>query len=101
MLGRQPVPLGQDETVAEGVTQCGDMGLERFDGGAWRTATPEQFHEHVGRHDRSAVQPEQREDGARFGAWDCDRQAILPDLREVPKPPAPPVEAYFTQQSSG
>jgi hypothetical protein len=54
----------------------------------------QQLDQRVGRYNRTIVQPEHREDGARFGARDCDGRA------EVPKPPVPSMEAYPRQQSS-
>ena len=47
-------PLGQDEAVAKGATQGGDVGLQSLGGGAWRIVAPEEFHEGVGRHDGTA-----------------------------------------------
>ena len=70
-LGRAQGParaLRQHEAVAQGATQSGDVGLQGLGGGARRIIAPEQFDERVGRHDRTAVQPEHREDGPRFGA---------------------------------
>ena len=62
------------------------MGLQRLGGGARRIIAPEEFHERVGGHDGTAVQPEHREDGPRFGARDGDRQAVLPDLQRPQNP---------------
>jgi hypothetical protein len=56
------------------------MGLKRFGGGPRRIITPEQLEERAARNDRTAMQPEHREDRARFGTGDGDRQAVLPDL---------------------
>ncbi len=50
------------------------------------SSAPEEFGEGVGRDDRTAVQPEHREDGPGFGAGDRDRQAILPDLQRPQNP---------------
>ena len=88
-LGRAQGParaLRQHEAVAEGATQRGDVGLQGLGGGARRIVAPEQLHERVGRHDGTAVQPEHREDGPRFGARDGDRQAVLPDLKRPQNP---------------
>ena len=62
------------------------MGLQGLGGGARRIIAPEEFHERVGGHDGTAVQPEHREDGPRFGARDGDRQAVLPDLKRSQNP---------------
>ena len=62
------------------------MGLQGLGGGARRIIAPEKLHERVGRHDGTAVQPEHREDGPRFGARDGDRQAVLPDLQRPQNP---------------
>ncbi len=72
--------LRQHEAVAERATQGGDVGLHGFDGGPRRLVAPQEFDERVGRHHRSAVQPEHGEDRAWFGAGNRDRQAVLPDL---------------------
>ena len=93
-LGQGPTrSLRQNEAVAQGATQRGDVGLQGFGGGARRILAPEQFDECVGRHNRAAVQPEHREDGARFGARDQRRASRLAGPEEVPKPPAPRLEA--------
>jgi len=62
------------------------VGLQSLGGGPRRIIAPEEFHERVGRHHGTAVQPEHREDGPRFGARDRDRQAILPDLKRPQNP---------------
>ena len=95
-LGGAQGPAGslrQHEAVAKGATQRGDVGLQSLGRGARRIIAPEELHERVGRHDRAAVQPEHREDGARFGARDGDRQAILPDLQRSQNPQLHRVEA--------
>ena len=79
-------PLRQHEAVAKGAAQRGDVGLQSLGGGARRIITPEELHERLGRHDGAAMQPKHREDGARFGARDGDRQAILPDLQRPQNP---------------
>ena len=78
--------LRQHEAVAQSASQSGDVGLKGFFGSARWIITPQEFHERVGRHDGTAVQPEHREDGAGFGARDRDRQAILPDLQRPQNP---------------
>ena len=86
-LGEGPTrPLRQNEAVAQGATQRGDVGLQGFGGGAWRILTPEQFDEGVGRDDRAVVQPEHREDGTRFGARDRDGCSVLSDLERSQNP---------------
>ena len=62
------------------------MGLQGLGRGAWGIIAPEELEEGVGRYDRTGVQPEHREDGARFGARDGDRQAVLPDLQRSQNP---------------
>jgi hypothetical protein len=80
-LGEGPTrPRGEDVAIAERATQCGDVGLQGFGGGAWRVLAPEQFDECGSRDHRSAVQPQHREDGARFGARDRDGRTVSPDL---------------------
>jgi len=72
--------LRQHKAVAQGATQSGDVSLQGLGGGARRIPAPEQLDERVGRHDRTIVKPEHREDGARFGARYCDGRTVLPDL---------------------
>ena len=62
------------------------MGLQGLGGGAWRILAPEQLDERVGRHDRTTMQPEHREDGARFRARDSDGRPALPDLERSQNP---------------
>ena len=86
-LGEGPTrPLRQNEAVAQGATQRGDVGLQGLGGGARRILAPEQLDEGVGRHNGTAVQPEHREDGARFGARNRDGRAVLPDLERSQNP---------------
>ena len=76
----------QDKAVTQGATQRGDVGLQGFGGGARRILAPEQFDERVGRHNRAAVQPEHRENGAWFGARDSDGRPALSDLKRSQNP---------------
>jgi hypothetical protein len=62
------------------------VGLQRLRGGARWIVAPQQLDERVGRHNRAAVQPEHREDGARLGARNRDRPAGLPDLERSQNP---------------
>ena len=73
-------PLRQHVAVTQGAAQRGDVGLQCLGGGPRRISAPEELREGVGRDDRTAMQPEHGEDGARFCAGNSDRQAILPDL---------------------
>ena len=78
--------LRQDEAVAQGATQRGDVGLQGFGGGARWILAPEQFDECVCRHNRAAVQPEHREDDARLGARYGDGRPALSDLKRSQNP---------------
>jgi hypothetical protein len=62
------------------------MGLEGLGGGARGIIAPQELEQRVGRHDRTTVQPEHREDRARFGARDCYRGAVPPDLERSQNP---------------
>jgi hypothetical protein len=62
------------------------VGLQGLGGGAWRILTPKQPNERVGRHHRTTVQPEHREDGARLGARNIDGSAVLTDLERSQTP---------------
>lgn len=72
--------LGEDEPIAQRPAQRGDVSLQRLGRSARRLVTPEQIDQRFGRHDRTAVQTEHREDRTRFGARDCDRGAVVPGL---------------------
>ncbi len=78
--------LRHHDAVAEGAAQRGDVGLQGLGGGARRIIAPEQLDQRVGRDNRAAVQPEHREDGARFGARDRDGRTVLPDLERSQNP---------------
>jgi hypothetical protein len=77
--------LRQHDAVAESATQRGDVRLEGLVGRARRVVTPEQLDEVIGRDNRTTVQPEHREDGARFGARDRDRH-VPPNLERSQNP---------------
>ena len=88
-LGRVQTPagsLGQYEAVTESVTQSGDMGLQGLGGGTWRIVAPEQFRQHVGRYNRTTVQSEHREDGARLRARYHDGRTVHSDLKRPQNP---------------
>jgi hypothetical protein len=84
---RPPRSLGQVEAVTQRATQRGDMSLQRFGGGKWRVLTPQQFDKSIGGDDGAVIQPQHREDRARFGARDRDGSSVESDLRG-PKPPS-------------
>ncbi|PXX11291.1 hypothetical protein C8E89_103380 [Mycolicibacterium moriokaense] len=80
-------PCGCMSTIqASRLTQGRNVGLQGFDGRAWRIVAPDQLHQHVGGNNGTTVQPEHREDRPGFGARDRDRQAILPDLQRPQNP---------------
>jgi hypothetical protein len=62
------------------------VGLQSLNGSAWRIVAPDQLHQQVGGHNRTTVQPEHREDGARFCARDSDGRTVLPDLERPQNP---------------
>jgi hypothetical protein len=62
------------------------VGLQGFGGGARRILAPEQFDERVGRDNGAPVQPEHRQNGARFGARDSDGRSALSDLKRSQNP---------------
>jgi hypothetical protein len=86
-LGEGPThSLGQNEAVAQGAAHRGDVGLQGLRGGAGWIVAPEQLNQRFGRHHRTAVQAEHREDGARFPARNHDRRPVLPDLERSQNP---------------
>src|SRR5882757_6446004 len=86
-LGESPTrSLRQNKAVAQGATQGGDVGLQGLRGGAGGIVAPEQLNQSYGRHDRTAVQAEHREDGARFSARNQDRRCVLPNLKRSQNP---------------
>ena len=86
-LGKGPTrPLRHNESVAQGSTQRGDVGLQGFCGGAGRILAPEQLEQGVCGYHCTAAQPEHREDGTWFGARNRDRHTILPGLKRSQNP---------------
>lgn len=63
-----------------------DVSLQGLGGGTRRVLASEHGGEPVRRNYRSGVQPQHGEDGARLGARDRDRHAVLPDLQRSQNP---------------
>ena len=62
------------------------MGLQGLRRGTRGIIAPKQLNQSFGRHDRTAVQAEHREDGARLPARNDDRRAVPPDLKRSQNP---------------